>query len=110
MEEFCRIFTKHQSPCLMFIFYLHLYIEHSSEAFLFNPNHFTAYPMGLPVWDTVRLTIEGIDGLEGTSAGKIFIFVSIYKFITLFSPFFSMFPCLYDMYGCIIVAGGEYVV
>ena len=28
--------------------------------------------MGLPVWDTVRLTIEGIDGLEGTSAGKIF--------------------------------------
>jgi hypothetical protein len=28
-----------------------------------------AYPMGLPEWDTVRLTIEGIDGLEGTAAG-----------------------------------------
>jgi hypothetical protein len=25
--------------------------------------------MGLPEWDTVRLTIEGIDGLEGTAAG-----------------------------------------
>ena len=30
----------------------------------------SAYPMGLPDWDTVRLTIEGVDGLEGTGAGK----------------------------------------
>lgn len=29
-----------------------------------------AYPMGLPEWDTVRLTIEGIEGLEGTAAGQ----------------------------------------
>ena len=28
-----------------------------------------AYPMGLPEWDTIRITIEGVDGLEGTSAG-----------------------------------------
>lgn len=28
-----------------------------------------AYPMGLPEWDTVRLTIQGNEGLEGTSAG-----------------------------------------
>mmetsp|Transcript_49985 Transcript_49985/g.87282 ORF Transcript_49985/g.87282 Transcript_49985/m.87282 type:complete len:286 (-) Transcript_49985:137-994(-) len=28
-----------------------------------------AYPMGLPDWDTVRLTIEGNEGLEGTGAG-----------------------------------------
>jgi len=28
-----------------------------------------AYPMGLPEWDTVRLTIESADGLEGTQAG-----------------------------------------
>ncbi len=26
--------------------------------------------MGLPDWDTVRLTIEGNDGLEGTAAGQ----------------------------------------
>lgn len=26
--------------------------------------------MGLPEWDTVRLTIEGLDGLEGTAAGQ----------------------------------------
>jgi len=29
-----------------------------------------AYPMGLPEWDTVRLTIEGVEGLDGTSAGQ----------------------------------------
>ena len=29
-----------------------------------------AYPMGLPEWDTVRLTIEGPDGLSGTAAGE----------------------------------------
>lgn len=29
-----------------------------------------AYPMGLPVWDTVRLTIEGNEGLDGTSAAQ----------------------------------------
>eukprot|EP01038_Epipyxis_sp_PR26KG_P005406 gene5406-7493_t len=29
-----------------------------------------AYPMGLPEWDTVRLTIEGNEGLEGTAAGQ----------------------------------------
>lgn len=29
-----------------------------------------AFPMGLPEWDTVRLTIEGIEGLEGTAAGQ----------------------------------------
>jgi len=29
-----------------------------------------AYPMGLPAWDTVRLTIEGDVGLEGTAAGQ----------------------------------------
>jgi cilia- and flagella-associated protein 298 len=29
-----------------------------------------AYPMGLPEWDTVRLTIEGIGGLDGTAAGE----------------------------------------
>lgn len=28
-----------------------------------------AYPMGLPEWDSIRLTIEGNDGLEGSSAG-----------------------------------------
>lgn len=28
------------------------------------------YPMGLPEWDTVRLTIDGIEGLEGTAAGQ----------------------------------------
>ena len=30
----------------------------------------TAYPMGLPEWDTIRLTIEGNEGLEGTAAGQ----------------------------------------
>lgn len=30
----------------------------------------TAYPMGLPEWDTVRMTIEGNAGLEGTAAGN----------------------------------------
>lgn len=29
-----------------------------------------AYPMGLPEWDTVRLTIEGNEGLDGTAAGN----------------------------------------
>ena len=29
-----------------------------------------AYPMGLPEWDTVRLTIESEDGLDGTAAGE----------------------------------------
>ena len=29
-----------------------------------------AFPMGLPTWDTVRLTIEGTDGLQGTAAGQ----------------------------------------
>ena len=29
-----------------------------------------AYPMGLPVWDTIRLTIEGASGLDGTAAGQ----------------------------------------
>jgi hypothetical protein len=29
-----------------------------------------SYPMGLPAWDTVRLTIENDDGLEGTQAGN----------------------------------------
>lgn len=29
-----------------------------------------AYPMGLPEWDTVRLTIEGNEGLEGTGASQ----------------------------------------
>lgn len=29
-----------------------------------------AYPMGLPAWDTVRLSIEGETGLEGTAAGQ----------------------------------------
>mmetsp|Transcript_11714 Transcript_11714/g.21761 ORF Transcript_11714/g.21761 Transcript_11714/m.21761 type:complete len:285 (+) Transcript_11714:50-904(+) len=29
-----------------------------------------AFPMGLPEWDTVRLTIEGVEGLEGTAAGQ----------------------------------------
>lgn len=30
----------------------------------------TAFPMGLPEWDTIRLTLEGEDGLEGTQAGS----------------------------------------
>lgn len=29
-----------------------------------------AYPMGLPTWDTVRLTIESDSGLDGTGAGQ----------------------------------------
>lgn len=29
-----------------------------------------AYPMGLPDYDTVRLTIEGNQGLDGTAAGQ----------------------------------------
>lgn len=29
-----------------------------------------AYPMGLPDWDTVKMTIDGIEGLDGTSAGN----------------------------------------
>lgn len=29
-----------------------------------------AYPMGLPEWDTIRLTIEGNHGLDGTAAGQ----------------------------------------
>jgi len=29
-----------------------------------------AYPMGLPEWDTVQLTINGIGGLDGTAAGQ----------------------------------------
>jgi hypothetical protein len=29
-----------------------------------------AYPMGLPTWDTVRLTIEGVEGLDGTAASQ----------------------------------------
>ncbi|CAN0055503.1 unnamed protein product [Heterosigma akashiwo] len=28
-----------------------------------------AYPMGLPEWDTVRLLLEGVQGLEGSQAG-----------------------------------------
>lgn len=32
--------------------------------------HVVAYPMGLPEWDTVRLTIEGNEGLDGTAAGQ----------------------------------------
>ncbi len=31
---------------------------------------FSAYPMGLPEWDTVRLTIESNEGLDGTAAGQ----------------------------------------
>mmetsp|Transcript_11880 Transcript_11880/g.17962 ORF Transcript_11880/g.17962 Transcript_11880/m.17962 type:complete len:100 (+) Transcript_11880:476-775(+) len=30
----------------------------------------TAYPMGLPEWDTVHLTIQGVEGLDGTAAGQ----------------------------------------
>lgn len=29
-----------------------------------------AYPMGLPEWDTVRLTVEGNEGLDGTAVGN----------------------------------------
>ena len=29
----------------------------------------TAYPMGLPEWDTIRLTLQGNEGIEGTAAG-----------------------------------------
>lgn len=29
-----------------------------------------AFPMGLPEWDTIRLTIEGDHGLDGTAAGQ----------------------------------------
>merc|ERR1711991_751096 len=29
-----------------------------------------AYPMGLPDWDIVKMTIDGIEGLDGTSAGN----------------------------------------
>ena len=29
-----------------------------------------SYPMGLPEWDTIKLTIEGVDGLEGTQAAE----------------------------------------
>jgi hypothetical protein len=29
-----------------------------------------AFPMGLPEWETVRLTIEGEEGLAGTAAGQ----------------------------------------
>lgn len=29
-----------------------------------------AYPMGLPEYDSIRLTIEGEEGLDGTSAGQ----------------------------------------
>lgn len=29
-----------------------------------------AFPMGLPEWDTIRLTIEGEHGLDGTPAGQ----------------------------------------
>ena len=29
-----------------------------------------AYPMGLPAWDIVKLTIDGSTGLEGTSAAQ----------------------------------------
>lgn len=28
-----------------------------------------AYPMGLPEWDTVKMTIDGDEGLDGTAAG-----------------------------------------
>lgn len=28
-----------------------------------------AYPMGLPEWDTVRVTLETVEGLDGTAAG-----------------------------------------
>ena len=28
-----------------------------------------AYPMGLPEWDTVRITLETVEGLDGTAAG-----------------------------------------
>ena len=97
----------------MVILYLHLCIKISFEASLINLYNFTAYPMGLPVWDTVRLTIEGIDGLEGTSAGKIFIFVFICKLrslcnfiFILFSAILFLFSCLFDMVEFIIVTGG----
>lgn len=29
-----------------------------------------AFPMGLPSWDTVKLTIDGTEGLQGTAAGQ----------------------------------------
>uniref|UniRef100_A0A7S4N8L1 Uncharacterized protein n=1 Tax=Odontella aurita TaxID=265563 RepID=A0A7S4N8L1_9STRA len=29
-----------------------------------------AYPMGLPEWDTAKLALDSLDGLEGTSVGK----------------------------------------
>jgi hypothetical protein len=29
-----------------------------------------SFPMGLPEWDTIKLTIEGVDGLDGTQAAE----------------------------------------
>ena len=29
-----------------------------------------AYPMGLPEWDTVKLAIDSVNGLEGTGVGN----------------------------------------
>jgi hypothetical protein len=55
-----------------FIGYSFNFIHHSFNLL------FTAYPMGLPVWDTVRLTIEGLDGLEGTAAGMLTIALYYY--------------------------------
>lgn len=42
-----------------------VYIEADLNYFLI----FSAYPMGLPEWDTIRLTLQGNEGIEGTAAG-----------------------------------------
>jgi len=31
----------------------------------------SAYPMGLPEWDTIRLSLGGTEGLEGTQVSKL---------------------------------------
>ena len=94
-EELHLLSSERHLRWFMVIIYLLLCIKVSFEASLINLYHFTAYPMGLPVWDTVRLTIEGIDGLEGTSAGKIFIFAFICKHRSLCNLIFILFSTIF---------------
>lgn len=51
----------------MCIYCIYFGIVNVVTVLLFN---FLGYPMGLPEWDSVRLTIEGTEGLEGSAAGQ----------------------------------------
>jgi hypothetical protein len=61
-------------------------------------NSSTAYPMGLPEYDTVRLTIEGTEGLSGTSAGQSLLDPATAE-LWVATRFFDRRECVYDRLG-----------